>query len=372
MRMQRMEAIGTLAAGIAHNFNNLLMGILGNASLASLEIEEDHHIQRNLENIKTLVDSGSRLTRQILDYSKGGAHEIEPLMLGRIIEKTLDTIDKTRKDVRIHQDIAKELCAADGDKGQIEQVLMNLFVNALEAMPGGGDLFIEAKNVSHLELADKHFKSRSGDYLRIVIRDTGIGMDNEIKEHIFEPFFTTKGLVKGTGLGLASAYGIIKAHGGYIDVESKKGLGSSFIIYLPASSKKIIPPITEEYDIVFGNETILLVDDEDIILETSEHLLRYLGYVVIKAKSGREAIDIYGLKKDQIDLVILDLIMSDIGGAEVLDRMIEIKKDIKVILSSGYSVDDQVQDVVDRGCKGFIQKPFDIKELSFTIRKVLA
>jgi len=370
MRMQRMEAIGTLAGGIAHNFNNLLMGILGNASLASLEIDSDHQLQRNLENIKTLVESGSRLTRQLLEYSKGGTYEVQPVDMSLLTKKTAEAFGGTRKDITIHFELDNG-CNIDADKGQIEQVLLNLFVNAADAMPSGGDLFLETEIVSHLHLADKPFKAKPGNYVRLTSRDTGIGMDEETIEHIFEPFFTTKGLIKGTGLGLASVYGIIKAHGGYIEAKSRKGEGASFIIHVPVSVQKVIREAPEDKEIVYGNEKILLVDDEKIILETSERLLCYLGYSVIKAQGGREAIEIFSTGRDRIDLVILDLIMPEIGGDLVFDKLVKIKKDVKVIISSGYDIDGKVQEVLDRGCKGFIQKPFDIKDLSSKIREVL-
>lgn len=370
MRMQRMEAIGTLAGGIAHNFNNLLMGILGNASLASLEIDSNHHIQRNLDNIRTLVDSGSRLTRQLLDYSKGETHVVETVDLNFLIKETAKAFVGSKKDIHIHYQL-DDACNIDADKGQIEQVLFNFFVNAADAMPSGGDIFLETKIASHLEIDENSFNVRPGDYVRLIFKDTGAGMDKETMEHIFEPFFTTKGLVKGTGLGLASAYGIVKAHGGHINVKSQKNQGTTFTVYLPASVKRIISAGHEDQDIVYGKETILLVDDENIVLETSERLLRYLGYSVIKAQGGREGIEIFSARGDQIDLVILDLVMPDVGGELVFDTMVKIKKDVNVILSSGYGLDDKTREIVNRGCKGFIQKPFDIKDLSSKIREVL-
>jgi two-component system cell cycle sensor histidine kinase/response regulator CckA len=370
MRMQRMEAIGTLAGGIAHNFNNLLMGILGNASLADLEIDANSLIHRNMENIKTLVESGSKLTRQLLDYSKGDTYEVQPVDLSLLIKKTADALGETRKDIRIHYQLDDQ-CNIEADKGQIEQVLFNLFINSADAMPSGGDLILETKKISHLEITGKPFKAKPGDYVRFILEDNGIGMEEGTIEHIFEPFFTTKGLAKGTGLGLASTYGIVKAHGGYIDVKSKKGEGTSFIIYLPVSTKKIIIEAPADQNIVYGNETILLIDDEKIVLETSERLLCYLGYSVMKAQGGREAIDIFSVNHDRIDLVILDLVMPEIGGGLVFDTLVKIKKDIKVIISSGYNADGKVHEIIERGCKGFIQKPFDIKELSKKIREVL-
>ncbi|MBN1626652.1 MAG: response regulator [Deltaproteobacteria bacterium] len=370
MRMQRMEALGTLAGGIAHNFNNLLMGILGNSSLASLEIDANHNVQKNLENIRTLVESGSRLTRQLFDYSKSEANVVRTTDLNMVIKKTAEAFGGSRNDIRIHYQL-EDACNIDADRGQIEQALFNFFINAGDAMPSGGDIFLETRIVSHLEIVGEPSDVKAGDYVRLIIKDTGVGMDEETKGHLFEPFFTTKGFVKGTGLGLASAYGIIKAHGGYIHVISEKGEGASFSIYLPVSIKKITSEEHEGQDIAYGTETVLLVDDENIVLETSEQLLRYLGYSVIKAQGGREAIEIFSSKRGQIDLVILDLIMSDVRGEIVFDTLVKIKKDVKVILSSGYGIDDKTRDIINRGCKGFIQKPFDIKDLSLMISEIL-
>jgi len=371
MRMQRVEAIGTLAGGIAHNFNNLLMGILGNASIASLEMDQSHQIQRNLENIKALVQSGSRLTRQLLEYSKGGTCEVEPIPLNDLINRMAETFGETRKDIHIHRHFEDDPCPIDADKGQIEQILLNLFVNAGEAMTEGGDLFISTKIVSNNEITEKPFKPKSGQYVRLMVRDTGIGIAADVLEHIFEPFFTTKGLAGGTGLGLSSAYGIVKAHGGYIEVHSQKDAGTTFIIYLPASTRAVIRESDAAPDLVFGNETILLVDDEEIILDTSERLLRYLGYSVINARGGEEAISIYRANRDRIHLVILDLVMPGVGGKAVFDAVIKINPDARVIISSGYSIDGQAQDIMARGGRCFIQKPFDIKDLSAKIRDCL-
>jgi two-component system, cell cycle sensor histidine kinase and response regulator CckA len=371
MRMQRMEAIGTLAGGIAHNFNNLLMGILGNASIASLEMDPSHQVQRNLENIKALVQSGSRLTRQLLEYSKGGTCEVEAISLNDLINRISETFGETRKDIHIHRHFEDDPCPVDADRGQIEQVLLNLFVNAGEAMTGGGDLFVSTKIVSDNEITGKPFKPQPGQYIRMMVRDTGTGIDNKDLEHIFEPFFTTKGLAGGTGLGLSSVYGIVKAHGGYIEARSKKDAGTTFTIYLPASARAVIRESSSAPDLVFGNETILLVDDEEIILETSERLLCYLGYSVIKAEGGEEAINIYRANRDRIHLVILDLVMPRVGGKAVFDALIAMNPDVRVIVSSGYSIDGQAQEIMARGGRCFIQKPFDIKELSAKIRDCL-
>ena len=257
------------------------------------------------------------------------------------------------------------------DQGQIEQVLLNLFVNAADAMPRGGELFIKSTNVTEKYMSGKAYRVKPGTYALITVRDTGVGMDERTAEHLFEPFFTTKGLGKGTGLGLASTYGIIKAHGGYIDVNSKEGQGAAFYVYLPASEKKQEKPGERREQIVKGRGTILLVDDEAMLLEVGSQLLEELGYTVLAAHGGREAVEIYQEHRDFIDLVILDMIMPDMGGGEAFDSLKEINPGVRVLLSSGYRIEGQAQEIMERGCDGFIQKPFRMEELSQRIREIV-
>jgi len=368
---QRMEALGTLAGGIAHNFNNLLMGIQGNASLMLLEIDPTHINCERIKNIEKSVQNGSRLTRQLLGYAREGRYEVRPISLNLVVEETSNTFGTTKKEITVHQDFAKDLYGIKADQGQIEQVLLNLNINAADAMPGGGDLFLKTMNVTHKDMKNKSYEAKPGNYVLLTVRDTGMGMDKRTRERIFDPFFTTKGLAKGTGLGLASVYGIVKAHGGYIDVDSKKGHGTTFSIYLPASERKIEKPVKSARRTTEGAGTILLVDDEEMVLDVGVQLFKTLGYTVLEAKGGREAIEIYKESKDEIDIVLLDMIMPDVGGGEAYDRMKEINPDIKVLLSSGYSIDGQAAEIVDRGCDGFIQKPFNMKVLSQEVRKIL-
>lgn len=368
---QKMEALGTLAGGIAHNFNNLLMSIQGNASLMLLEADSAHPNYERLKNIEKSVQSGSKLTRQVLGYAREGKYEIKPISLNQVVEETSDTFGATRKGIAVHRELAQDLLGVKADQGQIEQVLLNLYVNAADAMPGGGDLFLKTTNVTNKDIKNKPYKAKPGGYVFLTVKDTGTGMDKKTLDRIFDPFFTTKGLARGTGLGLASVYGIVKAHGGYIGAESKKGHGTTFSIYLPASEEKVRKPVDSAERIIEGTGTILLVDDEEMVLDVGVQLLKVLGYTVLEAKGAREAVEIYQKNKDDIDLVILDMIMPGVGGGETYDRMKDISPDIKVLLSSGYTINGQATEILKRGCDGFIQKPFNMKQLSQAIRKIL-
>lgn len=367
---QKMEAIGTLAGGIAHNFNNLLTGILGNASLMLLDTDHDNPNYKRLNTIEKLVQSGSKLTSQLLGYAREGKYEIMPLSMNRLVRETFDTFGTTRKEIRIHDEFAKDLFGIKADQGQIEQVLWNLYVNAADAMPVGGDLFVKTLNVTHEDMTGKLYKPRPGNYILLTVRDIGVGMERKTMERIFEPFFTTKDLSKGTGLGLASVYGIIKAHSGYIDVFSKKGEGTTFKIYLPASEDKAIKEKKKAVNFLRGTGTILFVDDEDMIIDVGQEILKTLGYKVLLARGGKEAIEVYEKYRDKIDVIILDMIMPDIGGGESYDRLKEINPKVKVLLSSGYSIAGQATKILDRGCNGFIQKPFNINELSKKLKDI--
>ncbi|MDH3568541.1 MAG: ATP-binding protein, partial [Desulfobacteraceae bacterium] len=287
---QRMEAIGTLAGEIAHDFNNLLMGIQGNASLLLFNKDAVHPDYEQLKNIEKYVIQGSDLTGQLLGFARGGKYEVEVMNLNEVIKRENRMFTRTKKEIVIHEQYEKDLWSVKVSKGQIEQVLLNLYVNAWQAMPGGGDIFVQTNNI----LLDHHFikpfQVTPGKYVKISITDSGTGMDEATLQRIFEPFFTTKKMGRGIGLGLASVYGIIKNHGGFIDVYSEKGKGTSFYIYLPAidtqstlQNKEIGP--TDK--ITHGTETILFVDDEDMITDVGRQLLEKLGYTVLTAGSGR-------------------------------------------------------------------------------------
>jgi len=368
---QKMEAIGTLAGGIAHDFNNLLMAIQGNASLMLFDLSPKHEHYERLRNIEKLVDSGSRLTAQLLGYARKGRYEVRPINLNQTVQDACETFSRTRKDIRVQLHLDRTLAPIEADTGQIEQVLMNLLVNAADAMRGGGTITLRTANTTHEQMKGKLYNPKPGKYVLLSVSDTGVGMDEKTKERIFEPFFTTKEMGRGTGLGLASTYGIIKGHGGFIDVESEPGRGATFSIYLPASSKKITQPHRGQEGIVRGQGTVLLVDDEDMVLEIGRALLETMGYQVLTARDGEEAIRLYESRGSAIDLVLLDVVMPGLGGGEVFDRLKSMNPDMKCLLLSGYSIDGEATEIIQRGCDGFIQKPFKLRDLSKSIREIL-
>ncbi|MGW8325049.1 MAG: PAS domain-containing hybrid sensor histidine kinase/response regulator, partial [Desulfobacterales bacterium] len=360
---QRMEAIGTLAGGIAHDFNNLLMGIQGNASLLLFNKNAAHPDYEQLKNIEKHVLQGSNLTNQLLGFARGGKYEVEVMNLNDVLKRENRMFTRTKKEIVIHEQYEQDLWPVKVSTGQIEQVLANLYANARQAMPDGGDIYVQTGNIRLDEDFIKPFRVTPGKYVKISIIDTGIGMDEATLQRIFEPFFTTKQMGRGIGLGLASVYGIIKNHGGFVDVYSEKGKGTSFYIYLPAisgkdnSQNKEIEPKDK---IKPGAETILLVDDDEMVIDVSQQLLGKLGYTVLTANNGHEAIEIYQKHYNEISLVIIDMIMPDLNGGETYDELKNINPKIKALLSSGYSIDGQAQDIINRGCNGFIQKPFNI------------
>ncbi len=368
--VQKMESIGRLAGGIAHDFNNLLMGIQGRASLILADLEKKDEKFEHLQCIEEYVKSASNLTGQLLGFARKGKYEVVPTNINQVVEKTAHMFGRTKKEIVINSNLALDLLPVEIDRNQMEQVLLNLYVNAWQAMPEGGVINLETKNTFLKEEDVTPHQLKPGKYVMISIADTGIGMDDSIKRKIFDPFFTTKGKGRGTGLGLASAYGIIKNHNGIIDVRSRKGKGTTFDIYLPTTTEQVKKKESIKGELVKGSGSILLVDDEEIIIDVGKMILERIGYDVYTASNGREAIETV-LSNNDIDLVILDVIMPGLGGGEVFDRIKKIRPGLKVLLSSGYSVDGEATEILNRGCAGFIQKPFDMKSLSVKIKEII-
>jgi PAS domain S-box-containing protein len=370
---RKMEALGQLAGGIAHNFNNLLMAIQGNTSLMLLDIVPSHSHYARLRSIEGQVRSASKLTAQLLGYARKGMYKLKSLDLNQVVEETSEILGKAKMGVTIHKELAEGLFAIEADEAQLKQVLLDLYLNAAEAMRDSGDLILKTINVTHEDMKDKdkEYDPRPGNYVLLTITDTGVGMDKSTIRLIFDPFFTTKDMALGTGLGLAAVYGIITGHGGYIDVESRKGHGSTFNLYFPALGEKVRKVLRTADEITRTTGTVLLVDDEDIILEVEKELLETLGYVVLTARDGKEAVEVYKKEWGNIDLVLMDMVMPNMGGGEAYDRMKEINPRVKVLLSSGYSIDREAKEILARDCDGFIQKPCTIKELSEKIRGIL-
>jgi two-component system cell cycle sensor histidine kinase/response regulator CckA len=368
---QKMETIGTLAGGIAHDFNNLLQGIQGRASLMLMGTASSHPHFEHLNGIVDYVEGGANLTRQLLGFARGGKYEVKTTDLNELIKNQNKMFGRTKKEITIRGKYEENLWSTEVDRSQIEQVLMNLYINAVQAMPGGGDLYVQTENIIIDENYIKPFMIKPGKYIKTSVTDTGVGMDKETQQRIFDPFFTTKEMGRGTGLGLASVYGIVKNHDGFINVYSEQGEGTTFNFYLPTSKGEILDDKELAEDILKGSETVLLVDDEDMIIDVGKPILEQMGYNVITATGGKEALDIYEKNKQEIGIVVLDMIMPGMGGGDTYDRLKELNPDIKVLLSSGYSINGQATKILERGCDGFIQKPFNVMGLSRKIRGVL-
>ncbi len=370
-KAQRMEAIGTLAGGVAHDFNNLMMGMLGNISLILYDLDESHPHYQKLKNIEKQIESGTELTGQLLGYARKGKYESRPVNLNTVVQDTLSIFSRMKKEINTHLELSDDIFGIEADHGQIEQVLMNLYANSADAMPDVGNITVKTRNASHQIMDNKTYNPKHGNYVLIEIIDTGSGMDEQTMSRIFDPFFTTKEMGRGTGLGLASVYGIVKGHGGYIDVASEKGQGSTFSIYLPSMESTVKELFEEPKHIDPMKGTVLLVDDEEVVIDVGVQMLQKFGFNVLSAANGQEALEIFERKRDEILLVILDLIMPDMGGGEVFDRLKEIASGVKVLLSSGYSLDGKAKDILNRGCRGFIQKPFNMNQLAEKILEII-
>lgn len=371
IQSQKMEAVGTLAGGIAHDFNNLLMGIQGRVSLMLHDLDDLHPHYEHLKNIEDYINNASGLTGQLLGFARGGKYQVRTTDLNRLVQKQIDIFARTKKEITTDFDFNSHIPMVEVDRNQMQQVLLNLFVNAWQAMPEGGHLSIRTACVRLDEDFSREYKVKPGAFVQLSVSDTGIGMDEKTRLRIFEPFFTTKSMGRGTGLGLASVYGIIKNHSGYIEVTSQPERGTTFNIYLPVADEACALEKGGESSDKGDQKTILIVDDETIIIDVCRQMVEKLGYAVITVGSGEEAIELLSRSDKKIDLVLLDIVMPGLTGGETFDRLKIIRPDLKILLASGYSLDTKALDIMQRGCEGFIQKPYKLEELAKKIRSIL-
>jgi PAS domain S-box-containing protein len=371
---QKIEAIGTLAEGIAHDFNNLLTGIIGNTEFALISLGESHPVRRHLEQVQDISKRAAELTSRLLSFGRRKAEKLLPVNLNDAINETVNLIQRTI-DPKISLITQKhpDLWITFADSGQIHQVLMNLLVNARDALPSGGTITIKSSNeIITTNYCLSHKLARPGEYIRLDICDDGLGISPEDLPRIFEPFFTTKEAGKGTGLGLAMVMDIIVNHKGWIEVESEPNKGTTFSVFLPRLQDTIREEKTSpEAQFQGGSETILLVDDEESVRALGKKTLERFGYTVLLASDGKEAIEIYQKKQSEIDLIIIDLLMPRISGKDTLLELQSLNKEVKVILCSGYAVGETVQEFLNMGAKGFVHKPFAFKQLLGAIREAL-
>ncbi len=371
---QKMEAVGTLAGGVAHDFNNLLQVVLGYSDLMLERKQEEDPDYADLQQIYQAGKRGADLVSALLTFSRKVETKYVPVDLNQEVTSVRSLLSRTiPKTVNINLHLKGNLESINADLSQVGQVLMNLGVNARDAMPDGGTLSIETGMVElDEEYCQEHIESKPGSYVLLMVSDTGQGMDKETISRIFEPFFSTKEPGKGTGLGLAIVHGIVKQHGGHIACESEPGLGTTFKIYFPAMEKERNPDIpTMESAIPRGTETILLVDDDEAIRNLGVRLLNQFGYKVITADDGKKALEIYQREGDGVSLVILDLIMPVMDGKNCLEEILRINPNAKVVVASGYSDGGSSDGVMVAGAKGFVQKPYNMRQFLTTIREIL-
>ncbi|MGO8880995.1 MAG: PAS domain S-box protein [Desulfomonilaceae bacterium] len=371
---QKMEAVGTLAGGIAHDFNNLLQAVLGYSELMLQRKKDGEADYADLQKIFQAGKRGADLVKSLLAFSRKVETKYVPVDLNDEIISVRSLLSRTiPKTIRIDLRLSGDLESIRGDSSQIGQVLMNLGVNARDAMPDGGTLTFETTNVQlDKEYCSSHLEAMPGSYVLLTVSDTGQGMDKETLSHIFEPFYTTKETGKGTGLGLATVYGIVKQHGGHITCYSEPGNGATFKIYFPTIQREQdMEAPTFETVIPGGTETVLLVDDEDLLRELGARILNQYGYNVITASNGKEALEIYQMDKDRISLVILDLIMPEMDGKKCLEEILLVNPNAKVVLASGHSEGRASSGAMASRAKGFVQKPYDMRQLLNTIREIL-
>jgi two-component system, cell cycle sensor histidine kinase and response regulator CckA len=369
-----MEAVGNLAGGIAHDFNNLLQAVMGYSELL---LGAKKQGDPEIDDLQRIYDSGKRgadLVKSLLMFSRKVQPEFCPVDLNNEIVQVQKLLSHSiPKNIKIDLRLSGALETVLADPSQVGQVIMNLGVNARDSMPDGGTLTIETANVElDKDYCAVHLEVKPGPYALLTVSDSGHGMDMQTLTHIFEPFFTTKEVGKGTGLGLATVFGIVKQHGGHITCYSEPGFGTTFKIYFPVIKKEGNPEFsTTESPVQRGTETILLVDDEESLRKLGSRILNEYGYLVMTASNGKEALELYHREGAGISLIILDLIMPEMDGKKCLEELLRVNPNARVVLASGYSEAGPAIGTTPGGAKGYIQKPYNLSQLLTTIREIL-
>jgi len=373
---QKLESIGQLAGGIAHDFNNMLGAISGYAIMIQRKFAKDNAVLG--EYVGVIIDASRRaadLTSKLLAFARRGTYEMLVVDTHETIDDVVKLLKHTiDKKISIIQRLEATPCTVMGDRTQLQNAVLNLAVNARDAMPDGGDLTFTTRiiDIDADFIRSKSLKLQAGRFITMSVSDTGVGMDEATKARMFEPFFTTKKVGKGTGLGLASVYGTMKSHNGAIVVESELGMGITFTMYIPLVDRPVAKVEVLQHAMPRGKARILVVDDEDMVREMAKRMLEELGYTVVTCRDGMEAVDYYKVNKADIDLCIVDMIMPRIGGHDCVYRLKLMNPDVKIIIATGYSVATDTQRIITKGISGFIQKPFEIEDLAEMVSKALA
>lgn len=371
---QKMEAVGTLAGGVAHDFNNLLQIILGYADLLALRTDKEASSYHGIRAVRDAAKRGSDLVKQLLTFSRRIETDLRPLDLNHEVQKASRLLSRTiPKMIAIELDLAEGLQAVYADANQVEQIVLNLAINAKDAMPERGTLTFRTENaILDEEYCRRWPEVKPGNYVSLIVTDTGHGMDKEVLEHIFEPFYTTKEPGEGTGLGLSIVFGIVKLHGGHITCQSRPGKGTVFEIFFPALEKESQREMDTTGEMpAFGTETILMVDDEALVRDWGEDLLTQAGYTVITARNGREALQLFAKYRAEIDLVILDLIMPEMGGKQCLEELIKVDPGARVLVASGFPIDKKTKTFLTSYSLAIVSKPFNVRDFLRVVRKAL-
>ncbi|MEW6258434.1 MAG: ATP-binding protein [Thermodesulfobacteriota bacterium] len=368
----KLEALGTLAGGIAHHFNNILAGIQGNASLIGLDPGANPRQKLRVQDIETLVERGAKVTSQMLGFAQKGKYQVLPLDLNRVIENVRIMIEGSFRNIDVRLYPFEDAVVIDADPNQIEQVLLTLCINACEAMPSGGTLDITIQKRLIGDFSKALYPVQPGMFGAITVRDTGVGISPEHLPKIFEPFFTTKPMHRGSGLGLASVFGIVRNHAGTIWVESQPGVGTTFTVAFPLSKhpEELQSETAPSPSLSPVFDTILFVDDEPLLRDVAYQMITRLGYSVLTAATGQEALQLYQEHHDRIRVVILDMMMPDWNGIETFERLQAFDPQVRVLICSGFTREITTQ-LLEKGCKGFIQKPFSMSDLKFHILSAL-